>query len=116
MQQKVAITRALMINPPVLLLDEPTTGLDPKSKRDVQQFLERLREKHGTTILLTSHDMGEAERLCERIGLLADGLLVAEGTADELRHEANIHNLDDVFIKLTGERLVDDEKEAGVAT
>ena len=124
MQQIVAITRALLINPPVLLLDEPTTGLDPKSKRDVQIFLEKLREQHGTTILLTSHDMGEAERLCERTGLLADGRLVAEGTADELRQRAQVQNLDDVFIKLTGERLVDDakddekedRKEAGVAT
>lgn len=115
MQQKIAIARALLINPPVLLLDEPTTGLDPKSKRDVQLFLEGLREKHGTTILLTSHDMGEAERLCERIGLLADGRLVAEGTADELRRKANTENLDDVFIQLTGEKLVDDDKEmAGV--
>jgi ABC-2 type transport system ATP-binding protein len=63
MQQKIAITRALLVNPPVLLLDEPTTGLDPKSKRDVQVFLEGLRERHNTTILLTSHDMQEAERL-----------------------------------------------------
>lgn len=111
MQQKVAITRALLINPPVLLLDEPTTGLDPTSKRDVQRFLENVRKQHGTTILLTSHDMAEAERLCERIGLLADGRLVAEGTADELRQKAKTDNLDDVFIKLTGERLVDEGQE-----
>lgn len=111
MQQKIAITRALLLNPPVLLLDEPTTGLDPKSKRDVQIFLERLREAHGTTILLTSHDMSEAERLCERIGLLAEGRLVAEGTADELRRQANATNLDDVFIELTGKKLIDEEKE-----
>jgi len=112
MQQKIAITRALLLNPPVLLLDEPTTGLDPKSKRDVQVFLERTRETHGTTILLTSHDMSEAERLCERIGLLAAGRLVAEGTADDLRAQAGKSDLDDVFIELTGEKLVDEEKEA----
>ena len=111
MQQKIAIARARLMNPPVLLLDEPTTGLDPKSKRDVQVFLERLRKAHGTTILLTSHDMAEAERLCDRIGLLADGLLVAEGTADELRRQANKANLDDVFIELTGKKLVEPEKE-----
>jgi ABC-2 type transport system ATP-binding protein len=111
MQQKIAIARALLVNPPVLLLDEPTTGLDPKSKRDVQVFLENLRETHGTTILLTSHDMHEAERLCERIGLLADGRLVAEGTASELRRQANAENLDDVFIELTGKKLIDDEKD-----
>ncbi len=112
MQQKIAITRALLLNPPVLLLDEPTTGLDPKSKRDVQTFIENLRLQHRTTILLTSHDMSEAERLCERIGLLADGRLVAEGSADELRALANATNLDDVFIHLTGEKLVDEDREA----
>jgi len=111
MQQKIAIARALLVNPPVLLLDEPTTGLDPKSKRDVQVFLERLRERRRTTILLTSHDMAEAERLCERIGLLAGGSLVAEGTAGELRRKAGCDNLDDVFIRLTGEKLVDEKKE-----
>ena len=111
MQQKIAIARALLLNPPILLLDEPTTGLDPKSKRDVHVFLEALRAENGTTILLTSHDMAEAERLCDRIGLLAGGRLVAEGTADELRRRADTTNLDDVFIELTGEKLVDEAKE-----
>src|SRR5262250_1825928 len=85
MQQKISIARALMINPPLLLLDEPTTGLDPKSRRDVQSFLENLRAREGTTILLTTHDMAEAQRLCARIGFLAKGKLVAEGTAAELK-------------------------------
>jgi len=60
--------------------------------------------------------MGEAERLCERIGLLAEGRLVAEGTAGELRRKANAENLDDVFIRLTGERLVDEPKDAAGVT
>jgi len=60
MQQKISIARALVINPPLLLLDEPTTGLDPKSRRDVQAFLQNLRNREGTTILLTTHDMTEA--------------------------------------------------------
>jgi ABC-2 type transport system ATP-binding protein len=105
MQQKVAITRALLINPPLLLLDEPTTGLDPKSKRDVQTFLEELREKEGTTILLTSHDMAETERLCSRIGFIAHGKLIAEGTAEELRRQSSTNSLDDAFIALAGEAL-----------
>jgi ABC-2 type transport system ATP-binding protein len=112
MQQKISIARALVLNPPVLLLDEPTTGLDPKSRRDVQTFLENLREREGTTILLTTHDMAEAERLCARIGFLAHGKLVAEGTAEELMKRANAENLDDAFIKLTGEELVDEEMVA----
>jgi len=114
MQQKISIARALMINPPLLLLDEPTTGLDPKSRRDVQAFLERLREREGTTILLTTHDMAEAERLCARIGFLAHGKLVAEGTAAQLMRRAGASNLDDAFIALTGEDLVEDEALAAV--
>jgi ABC-2 type transport system ATP-binding protein len=109
MQQKVAITRALLINPPLLLLDEPTTGLDPKSKRDVQTFLEALRSEHGTTILLTSHDMAETERLCSRIGFIAKGRLIAEGTADELKRHSGTDSLDDAFIALAGEKLEEGE-------
>jgi ABC-2 type transport system ATP-binding protein len=120
MQQKVAITRALLVNPPLLLLDEPTTGLDPKSKRDVQTFLERLRGEHGTTILLTSHDMAETERLCSRIGFIAGGRLIAEGTADGLKRAAGAQTLEDAFITLAGEKLDGDEaggkkKEAALA-
>jgi ABC-2 type transport system ATP-binding protein len=109
MQQKISIARALMINPPLLLLDEPTTGLDPKSRRDVQLFLEKLQSREGTTILLTTHDMAEAERLCVRIGFLAKGKLVAEGTAMQLMQRASAATLDDAFIKLTGEELVEEE-------
>ncbi|MGH9839205.1 MAG: ABC transporter ATP-binding protein [Blastocatellia bacterium] len=109
MQQKISIARALMINPPMLLLDEPTTGLDPKSKRDVQKFIEELREEEGTTILLTTHDMAEAERLCARIGYIAKGKLVAEGTTEELKERAGTATLEDSFIKLTGENLAEDE-------
>jgi ABC-2 type transport system ATP-binding protein len=109
MQQKISIARALMLNPPLLLLDEPTTGLDPKSRRDVQAFLEDLQRREGTTILLTTHDMAEAERLCVRIGFLAHGKLVAEGTASELMRLAGTATLDDAFIKLTGEELVEEE-------
>jgi ABC-2 type transport system ATP-binding protein len=108
MQQKVAITRALLVNPPLLLLDEPTTGLDPKSKRDVQTFIEDLRREHGTTILLTSHDMAETERLCSRIGFIAHGRLIAEGTADELKLRSSAESLDDAFIALAGEKLEED--------
>jgi ABC-2 type transport system ATP-binding protein len=109
MQQKISIARALMINPPLLLLDEPTTGLDPKSRRDVQSFLEDLQRREGTTILLTTHDMAEAERLCVRIGFLARGKLVAEGTAAQLKVQAFATTLDDAFIRLTGEELQEEE-------
>ena len=109
MQQKISIARALVLNPPLLLLDEPTTGLDPKRRRDVQTFLANLKRQEGPTILLTTHDMAEAERLCARIGFLAHGKLVAEGTTEELKRKANAKDLDDAFIKLTGEELSDEE-------
>src|SRR5262249_44749685 len=114
MQQKISIARALMINPPVLLLDEPTTGLDPRSRRDVQTFLEDLRRREGTTILLTTHAMAEAERRCARTGFRAHGRLVAEGTNEVLKRAASAATLDDAFIKLTGKAVTNAEAEAPV--
>jgi ABC-2 type transport system ATP-binding protein len=117
MQQKVAIARAFLTSPVLLLLDEPTTGLDPRSKLDVQTFIEEIRDQHAATIVLTTHDLEEAERLCSRIGLLNEGRLVAQGTAHELkagakaadgRAEATLH---DVFMTYTGRSLDDDVEE-----
>jgi ABC-2 type transport system ATP-binding protein len=87
MQQKVAIARAFLTSPVVLLLDEPTTGLDPRSKIDVQNFVLELREDHDATILLTTHDMGEAEALCDRIAIIDKGRVVALGEAETLKRE-----------------------------
>ncbi len=72
MQQKVAIVRALLTAPILLLLDEPTTGLDPRSKREVQALVRELRDTHDATIVLTTHDMGEADALCDRIAIIAN--------------------------------------------
>ena len=80
MQQKVAIARALLTSPVLMLLDEPTTGLDPRSKLDVQTFVEGLRDEHDATIVLTTHDLDEADRLCDRIAILNDGRIVEEDT------------------------------------
>jgi ABC-2 type transport system ATP-binding protein len=110
MQQKVAIARAFLTAPTLLLLDEPTTGLDIRSKREVQTFVRDLRDEHDATIVLTTHDLDEAERLSDRIGILHDGRLVAEGTADELRARHGATVLEDVFMSVTGRRL--DEADA----
>jgi ABC-2 type transport system ATP-binding protein len=117
MQQKVAIARALLTSPTVLLLDEPTTGLDPRSKLDVQAFIEEVRDTHDATIVLTTHDLAEAERLCDRIGLINDGRLVAEGTPEELkalvaRDYGKEPTLDSVFMTFTGKSLDEDVDEA----
>ncbi len=116
MQQKVAIARALLTSPTLLLLDEPTTGLDPRSKLDVQTFIEELKETHDATIVLTTHDLAEAERLCQRITILNDGKVVAEDTPAGLRAMTAIRlgreaTLEDVFMTYTGRSLDDDVEE-----
>ena len=113
MQQKVAIARALLTSPTLLLLDEPTTGLDPRSKLDVQSFIEEMRDSHDATIVLTTHDLDEAERLCDRIALLNDGRIVAEDTPDGLKtmiadDYGKEPTLESVFMTFTGRSLDDD--------
>ncbi len=117
MQQKVAIARALLSKPKLLLMDEPTTGLDPRSKREVQAVVRELNEQHGTTILLTTHDMLEADELCHRIAIIEGGKIVALDTPAALKQliPRNGHEptLEDVFLELTGKKLVreEDDKE-----
>jgi ABC-2 type transport system ATP-binding protein len=115
MQQKVAIARALLSQPRLLLLDEPTTGLDPRSKREVQAVVRELNELHGTTILLTTHDMGEAEALCHRIAIVDNGRIVALDTPEALKKliPRNGHEptLEEVFLELTGNKLISEDEE-----
>src|SRR4051794_16282421 len=85
MQQKVALARALLTAPTLLLLDEPTTGLDPRSKREVQAFIAAMRATHDTTTLLCTHDMAEAEVLADRVGILDRGRLLALESPAALR-------------------------------
>jgi ABC-2 type transport system ATP-binding protein len=119
-QQKIAVARAFLSSPVLMLLDEPTTGLDPRSKRDVQEFVREVQRDHGATILLTTHDMDEAEALCDRIAFIVGGSIVAEGTSYELRSSiangngADGVDLEDVFMELTGKSVEDDEEEVTV--
>ncbi len=116
-QQKVAVARAFLSAPRLMLLDEPTTGLDPRSKREVQAFITEVRRESQTTILLTTHDMAEAEQLCDRIGFLSGGKLVAEGTALELRklvaagRALEEVDMETVFLELTGRSIEEDEDD-----
>ena len=109
MQQKVAIARALLSKPIVLLLDEPTTGLDPRSKREVQAFVRELRDTHDTTIVLTTHDMLEADQLCDRIAIIDGGNVVALDTPENLKrsiaNNGSAPTLEEVFLTLTGKQL-----------
>ncbi|MFP3952780.1 MAG: ABC transporter ATP-binding protein [Candidatus Bipolaricaulota bacterium] len=118
MQQKVAIARGFLTSPILILLDEPTTGLDPRSKRQVQAFIRELRTEHDATILLTTHDMTEADVLCDRVAIIDSGRVIARGTPSELKEgvvdpEGDKPTLEDVFIQLTGETLQEKEMEMG---
>jgi ABC-2 type transport system ATP-binding protein len=114
MQQKVALARALLTSPVVLLLDEPTTGLDPRSKLEVQEFIREIRTSHDSTILLCTHDLAEAETLAERIGILDRGRLLALAPADEIKQLYGADTLEQAFFAATGrefEAEADDEDD-----
>jgi ABC-2 type transport system ATP-binding protein len=111
MQQKVALARALLTSPVLLLLDEPTTGLDPRSKHEVQTFIRQIRERHDSTILLCTHDMTEAEQLADRVGLLDRGeLLFLEPVADVLARYG-VDTLEEAFFAATGRSFEDEKTE-----
>ena len=113
MQQKVALARALLTSPTLLLLDEPTTGLDPRSKREVQQFVREVRHEHDTTILLCTHDMPEAEALADRVGILERGRLLALEPPGDLKRRYGASSLEDAFLGATGRPLEEGERVMG---
>ncbi|MCX6270852.1 MAG: ABC transporter ATP-binding protein [Bacteroidetes bacterium] len=114
-RQKLALGLALLNNPSILLLDEPTTGLDPNARREVWSILKDLRENEQTSMILTTHYMEEAEQLCDRIIILDHGKILRSGTLKELLDNENLSghpfsaaapkNLDELFISLTGRHL-----------
>ena len=108
MQQKVALARALLTAPILLLLDEPTTGLDPRSKVEVQQFIREIRETHDATVLLCTHDLVEAEELAERVGILDGGRLIELAPADELKRKYGAATLEEAFFAATGKAFEDE--------
>jgi ABC-2 type transport system ATP-binding protein len=115
-QQKVAIARSFLTAPSLLLMDEPTTGLDPRSKKEVQALLRMLRAEREVTVLLCTHDMEEAAELCDRVLMMDAGRVLADGTPEELGRlhsiDGNPASLEDVFMLLSGKRLELDGEEA----
>ena len=115
-QQKVAIARAFLTSPVLMLLDEPTTGLDPRSRREVQSFIRAVRQDHDATILLTTHDMREADLLCDRIAVFSAGRIVAEGSPNQLRamiagdRPPDEIDMEEVYLELTGRSIEEDEE------
>jgi ABC-2 type transport system ATP-binding protein len=111
MQQKVALARALLTQPILLLLDEPTTGLDPRSKLEVQDFIREIRATHDATILLCTHDLDEAEALADRVGILDDGRLLSLEPVDELKRRYGAETLEEAFFAATGKAFQDEKPE-----
>ena len=98
---KTAIARALVHDPKNVILDEPTNGLDVMTTRGLREFLRQLRSE-GRCVIFSSHIMQEVAALCDRIVVIAHGRVVAQGTADDLRHQTGESNLEDAFVRLIG--------------
>jgi ABC-2 type transport system ATP-binding protein len=115
MQQKVALARALLTSPVLLLLDEPTTGLDPRSKLEVQEFIKRVRIEHDATILLCTHDLDEAESLADRVGILDRGELLCLEPVGALLRRYGVATLEQAFFAATGSTVeAEDDEEREV--
>lgn len=106
--QRLSIALALIGQPRVVILDELTTGLDPKARRRVWGTIESLTDQ---TVILVSHAMDEVERLCDRVALIDEGRVIAQGTPHQLREQAGAPTLEDAFVSLTGKDVHDDDEE-----
>jgi ABC-2 type transport system ATP-binding protein len=102
MKQKLVISGALLHDPKLVVVDEPMVGLDPKGARQVKQLFRELCQK-GTSIFMSTHSLGIAQAMCDRIGIIQKGEVIALGTLDELRQQADHEHLEDIFLELTGD-------------
>jgi ABC-2 type transport system ATP-binding protein len=102
MQRRVDLAASLMHLPAVVFLDEPTEGLDPRARAEIWDALDRLRKHLGVTVVLTTHYMDEADRLCDRLGIIDRGNVVAEGTPAALKASVGSDSLEDVYLHYTG--------------
>ncbi len=99
MKQKVSIARTLVHDPPVMIFDEPTLGLDVMTARTIVGFIRECRE-HGKTVIFSTHVMSEAEKLCDAIGIIHDGRILVEGTLEDLRRRYAQHDLEEIFVRV----------------
>ena len=104
MRRRINLIMALVHDPDIAFLDEPTVGMDPQSRRAVWDFIKELK-KQNKTVILTTHYMEEAEELCDRVGIIDYGKLIALGTPEKLKSKFEAKNLEEVFIQLTGRRI-----------
>jgi len=104
MMRRINLAMALVHDPEIAFLDEPTVGMDPQSRRAVWDFIRGLK-KQKKTVILTTHYMEEAEELCERVGIIDHGKLIALGSPEQLKDKFGVKNLEEVFLQLTGRRI-----------
>jgi len=102
MKQKVSIARTLVNDPPVMIFDEPTVGLDVMTARTIVGFIRECRQR-GKTVIFSTHVMSEAEKLCDTIGIIHNGRLMAEGTLAQLRAQHGLEDLEDIFVHVVGD-------------
>ncbi len=108
MQQKTSIARTLVHDPPVMIFDEPTNGLDIMTARTITAFIRECRDQ-GKTVILSTHIMSEVEKLCDTIGIIQSGKLLAEGSLTELRSRHNETDLEEIFVKIVAPLYVEQE-------
>ncbi|MCD6410204.1 MAG: ABC transporter ATP-binding protein [Candidatus Verstraetearchaeota archaeon] len=102
MKQRLLVARALMCHPRLAILDEPTGGLDVVHAHHIRRIIKEYASAHGTTVLLSSHNMLEVEYLCDRVGIIDNGVVLVEGTSEELKERYDAENLEEVFVKVAG--------------
>lgn len=108
-QRRLSLAMAFIVEPKILILDEPTLGLDVKVRRDLWRLIREFKENSGSTVLLTTHYLEEAESLSDRIGIMRNGELVALGTAKEITAQTGADNFEDAFLSLAGSSVEEDE-------
>jgi len=113
MKRRLEIARGLLHHPKIIFLDEPTLGLDPQTRNHLWSYIKDMNEKEGITVFFSTHYMAEAEKMANRIAIIDNGKIVAEGTTEKLKAETHTENLEEAFLKLTG-KAIREESAKGI--
>ncbi len=105
MKRRLEIARGLLHHPKIIFLDEPTLGLDPQTRNHLWSYIKNMSEKEGITVFFSTHYMEEADRMSDRVAIIDNGKIVAEGTSEELKAKTNAATLEDAFLQLTGKQI-----------
>ena len=112
MKRRLEIARGLLHHPKILFLDEPTLGLDPQTRNQMWEYVEKLNKDEGITVFFTTHYMAEAEKVADRIAIIDNGKIIATGTSEELEAQTKTENLEDAFLALTGKEIREEHADA----